>query len=60
MSASPWAYIFGILVALPVYILVGVLLVLVVRLVVQWLFDDGSTPKAEPKGKGQSGATLKG
>ncbi|MFZ5823150.1 MAG: hypothetical protein ACOY94_02210 [Bacillota bacterium] len=60
MSASPWAYLFGILIALPVYILVGVLLVLGVKLFIQWLFDDGSATKPAPKEKGQPGATLKG
>ena len=60
MSASPWAYLFGILIAAPVYILVGMLFILGVKLFLQWLIDDGSAAKPAPKGKGQPGATLKG
>lgn len=58
MSASPVAYFFGILFALPVWILVGVLAVMTVRLFIQWLVDDGSVRAA--KLKGEAKAALKG
>jgi hypothetical protein len=41
MSAAPlWAYILGILLALPVLVLVLGLGVIVLRLFLQWLFPD--------------------
>lgn len=60
MSPSPLAYLIGILVALPVWILVGVLAVMTARLFLQWLTGDGSAPIPPGKNKASGKRTLKG
>jgi|GEM_PF-4880255 len=44
------AYVIGVILALPVYGLVAVLAFMLVKLFLQWLIDDGSTP-AHPGGR---------
>ena len=44
MSYPIYAYVLGLLLALPIFVLVGVLGMMVVRLLMQWLVDDGSAP----------------
>lgn len=63
MLAGPVsAYILGILLALPVYVLILGLGFVLLRLVWQWLFDDGSAPGPRiPHGPwAKSKAKLKG
>ena len=43
MTQPWWAYILGLLLALPVFALVGVFAALAVRGVAQWLTDDGTS-----------------
>jgi hypothetical protein len=59
MSAPWYVYVIGILFALPVLAGIAGLGVMVARLCIQWLFDDGSAPGPGAKGP-RKGVALKG